>query len=53
MSSLKEIKETDSSFLIELEERRMKYEDSRVREERKYAEGRLREGKEYEDKRRR
>ena len=53
MSSLKEIKEADSSLLIELEQKRMKYEDSRLREEREYEERRRREEREFEDKRRR
>ena len=38
MKTIKEVKEADSSLLIELEEKRMKYEEQRVNEEREYEE---------------
>jgi hypothetical protein len=51
MVTMKETRETDSSLLVEMEEKRMKYEDQRLRE-REYEERRLQE-REYEEKRRR
>ena len=38
MKTIKDVKEADLSLLIELEEKRMKYEEQRVNEEREYEE---------------
>ena len=53
IKTIKEVKEADSSLLIELEEKRMKYEDQRLNEEREYEERRRMQEMEYEDRRRR
>lgn len=53
IKTIKEVKEADSSLLIELEEKRMKYEDRRLKEEREYEERRRMQEMEYEDRRRR
>jgi hypothetical protein len=52
MSGLEKMKEADALLLVALEEKRMKYEDSRLREERAYEERRIREDREFEDRRR-
>ena len=52
MKTIKEVKEADSSLLIELEEKRMTYEDQRLKEEREYEERRRMQEMEYEDRRR-
>ncbi|XP_062501343.1 uncharacterized protein LOC134178483 [Corticium candelabrum] len=53
MAGMKEIREADSVLLIDLEEKRLKLEDARLREEREYAERKRREGRQYEERRRR
>ena len=53
MKTIKEVKEADSSLLIELEEKRMKSEDQRLNEEREYEKRRRMQEMEYEDRRRR
>ena len=52
MKGLSEMKEADTALLVELENKRMKYEDSQQRQEREYEERRKRQEREYEDKRR-
>lgn len=52
MVGIREMKNADTLLVIELEEKRMKYEDSRLREEREYEERRRREEREFENTRR-
>ena len=53
MKTIKEVNDADSSLLIELEEKRIRYEDQRLKEEREYEEQRRMQEMEYEDRRRR
>lgn len=52
VGNLKEMRDADASLLLELAEKRMKYDKDRLREEREYEERRRRQEREFEDSRR-
>eukprot|EP00118_Oscarella_pearsei_P005884 m.27022 g.27022 ORF g.27022 m.27022 type:complete len:249 (+) comp29659_c0_seq1:52-798(+) len=53
LKGLKEMKDADASLLLELEDKRMRYEDQRLKDEREYEEKRRMQEMEFEDRRRR
>jgi hypothetical protein len=50
--TMKEINEADTKVLVELEEKRMRYEDARLREQQEFKDRMRREEREYQERRR-